>query len=235
MEEDCLQAVENWTNRAALDQAIATVETLLKMINTHMQQEDSKFFSAFDNTFSCVAYNEKYREEHDHDEAEQVVLTNFMNRLKDPNLTLSQAHEVCAETFTFASEHEAHLKHEEKVLSPLTKTFPAGSGPAIAHNVIMVNFNETHSFFFETALDQLVKRETLSVIGSYVASIKRILTPEQYSLVLPGIMKACGDLWPMVLERLIGQSGDYTATDESKLPAGIFDEIGCNCGVGRRC
>ncbi|KAL3804292.1 hypothetical protein ACHAWO_012050 [Cyclotella atomus] len=227
MEEDCLQAVENWTDRAKLDQAIATTETLLKMINTHMAQEDGKFFDAFDNTFACVAYKEKYREEHDHDEAEQVVLTNFTNRLKDPNLTLSQAHEVCAETFTFASEHEAHLKHEEKVLSPLTKNFPAGSGPAIVHHVIGVNFDETHDFFFETALDQLVKREPLSVVGSYVAAVKRILTPEQYALVLPGIIKACGSMWPMVHERLIGEGGDYTAADEAKLPAGIFDPINC--------
>jgi hypothetical protein len=93
----------------------------------------------------------------------------------------------------------------------------------------MVNFNETHSFFFETALDQLVKRETLSVVGSYVASIKRILTPAEYALVLPGIIKACGDLWPMVHERLIGGGGDYTTADEAKLPAGIFDDTGCGC------
>lgn len=225
MEEDCLAAVENWTDQAKLNQTIATVETLLSVINTHMQQEDDKFFDAFDNTFSCVAYDEQYREEHDHDESEQVILTGFLDKLKNPNLTLSVAHEVCSEAYGFASEHEAHLKHEEKVLSPLTKTFPAGSGPAIVHHVIMVNFNDTYSTFFPTALDQLVKRESLSVVGSYVAGIKRILTPEQYTLVLPGIINACGNMWPLVNERLTGAS--YTATDESKLPAGIFDAIDC--------
>jgi hypothetical protein len=231
MEEDCLEAVENWTDRAKLDQAIHTVETLLKVVNAHMYQEDAKFFDAFDNTLSCVAYNEHYREEHDADEAEQVVLTDFINRLKAPDLTLAQAHEVCSETFIFASEHEAHLKHEEKVLSPLTSKFPAGSPPAIAHHVIMANFNDIYSFFFQTALEQLVKRETLNVVGSYVASIKRILTPEQYALVLPGIIQACGGLWPMVHERLTIGNGDYTAADEAKLPANIFDPT--SCGEGR--
>jgi hypothetical protein len=226
MEEDCLEAVENWTNKTKLNQTIATVETLLSVINPHMEQEDEKFFYAFDNTFDCIARNEGYREEHRHDENAQDVLEGFLKNLTDPGLTLSIAHEVCAETFTFASEHEAHLKHEEVVLQNKTAFFPMGSGPSIVHHVLMTNFYEIYGYFFATALTQLVKRESLTVVGTYVSSVKRVLNTTQYDLVLPSMMQACGDLWPEVEKRLSG--GSYNATsDGAKLPTGIFNESSC--------
>lgn len=235
MEEDCLEAVENWTNKDKLNTAIGTIRTLLSLINPHMKQEDDRFYVAVDNTFSCATDNEGFREEHRADEAEQLVLTDFINRLSDPALTLSQAHEICAETFTFASDHEAHLKHEENILSPLTRQFPPGSPPAIVHHILITNFDSIRDYWFATALTQLVKRETLTVVGTYVAAVKHVLTKEQYSLILPDIMEACGEIWLRVEERLIGDAGEYTDADEAKLPAGIFDPPTCGGCFQRKC
>jgi hypothetical protein len=227
MEEDCLEAVQNWTNKTKLNQTIATVETLLSLIDPHMEQEDEKFYVAVDNQFNCTAYKEGYREEHDSDKAAQVVLKGFLKNLTDPGLTLSTTHEVCAEMFTFASEHEAHLKHEEVVLSPKTGQFPSGSAPSIVHHILMTNFDDIRDYWFATALTQLVKRESLTVVGTYVAAVKRVLNTTQYALVQPSMNEACGNLWPEVEKRLSGGSS-YTSVDEEKLPSGIFNSTSCN-------
>lgn len=232
MEEDCFTAVEDFKNQDKRDTAIATVETLLSMINPHMQHENDGLFIAMDNTFDCVAHNESYRIEHEHDESEQVKLTSFIQKLSNQTLTLAEAHTVCAETFDFASEHEAHLAHEEKVLSPLTSKFPAGSSPSIVRYLIMTNFADVGDYFFPTALTQLIKRNPLMMVGTYVAAIKRILTVQEYNTILPSIMDACGDLWPQIEQGLKGDSGDYTSADDAFLPQGIFD-LPTGCDVGR--
>ena len=225
MEEDCLEAVKDWKNGTKLDQVRNTTETLLFLIDSHMKHEDEAFYIAVDNQFTCTAFNEGFREEHTDDETAQITLQGFLEIFEDPGLTLSMVHEVCAGTFDFASEHEAHLKHEENVLSPLTSQFPTGSSPAIVHHILMTNFGDVYESYFGLALTQLVKRESLTVVGTYVNSIKRALDNSQYDSVLPSIKEACGDLWSKVEKGLI--SGGYTTADEEKLPPGVFGTPAC--------
>ena len=228
MQEDCFAAVQDWTNSTKLDKTIETVETLKRMIGYHMQHEEEGFFLAVDNTFSCVAHDQGYRDEHDHDNDEQVVLTNMTAKLTMTDLPLSTAQEVCGEIFLFSSEHEAHLKHEENYLSPLTKQFPTGSPPAIVHFIMMTNFDSSYDYFAATALEQLVKRSSFTTVGTYITAIQRVLTPTQYEQVLPSIIAAVGDLWPQLAMHGLDGPGKYSTADEAFLPAGIFNNVtGC--------
>jgi hypothetical protein len=224
MEEDCLATVSNFTNPTQLNKTIQSVQTLLKLINIHMQHEDDAFYIAVDNLFNGTAQKQGYRNEHVRDMEEQLILTNITNTLSMPNFTLSATHAVCAEMYQFASDHEMHMVHEEQILSPLTSKFPTGSAPAIVRYIIMTNFNTTYDFFAATALTQLVKRSSLTTVGSYVAAIKRVLTPSEYMQVLPSIINAVGSNWSALVLRGLNStsSGTYSSADDLLLPVGAF-------------
>jgi len=225
MQEDCMASVSSYLNQSQMSKTIQTVQTLIKLINTHMQHENDGFFIAVDNKFNCTAKNQGYRDEHVGDVAEQSVLNNFTNMLSSPNISLSGTYAVCAEMYHYASDHEAHMVHEETYLAPLTTQFSSLSRPSVVRQIIMTNFNTTYDFFAATALTQLVKRSNVTYVGTYLTALKRVLTPGEYLQVLPSIINATGSIWPSLALRGLNStsSGTYTIADDQYLPAGIFN------------
>ena len=234
MVEDCLEAVVKFPDHGRIMTLAETTDTLLSLITVTVEAEDNGLYLAMDNIFDCVTVTLGLREKSTDLEASQYQLANSIKKLSDLTLDLSQLLDVCADTFTFASDHEAHLMYKEMVVLSLASPYHPETPPpivkhfpAIAHKIIMTNFDQFRDFWLLAVLTQLVKRESLTVVGTFVATAKRILTPEQYSISLPTIMEACGDMWPMVQQGLVGVTGEYADIDEEGLPPDIFEEPSC--------
>jgi len=226
--DDAVAAAASPSDREKIDKALTSIRTLLRLIDIHMEHEEKGLFPAVDNTFDKVAQKENFRTEHVHDLEEQAQLKHIMDKIshasKTTTVSPADVQELRDLVVAFGDNHIKHLEHEESILPPLTQKFmPEESRPAIINHMIHLNFDTSFDFFPSAVVKQMTKRNPYASLRMFIAALQRVLTPEDYAKILPGMKEAAGDKWPELEGHGLGGPGIFTEKDKMYLPSGLFD------------
>lgn len=223
---DVVEAMESPSDVNKLNKALLSVQTLLRLIEIHMEHEEKGLFPAVDNTFDRVAFKEGFRNEHEHDLEEQFKLKKVVEDLTKGERTVNPAevekfHDLVV---CFGDNHIKHLEHEESILPPLTQKFlPEESRPAIINHMLHINFDRTYDFFPSAVVQQMAKRNPYPSLRMFIAALQRVLSAEDYAKILPGIKDAAGDKWPELEAHGLGGPGKFSEKEKATLPPGLFN------------
>ncbi len=140
------------------------------------------FFAALDAASGGAVTAAGIPGEHDHDRAEQALV--------DAAAARGDAAALAAAFTRFAAEHEAHLKHEEDVMMPLTMkigAMPEERGRKANKSLLRPMLPEFEAFHLKWILQKLLKHKPAEATRVFICGLQVTSTPAEYVRFLPTI------------------------------------------------
>eukprot|EP00750_Incisomonas_marina_P000761 INCI10567.1.p1 GENE.INCI10567.1~~INCI10567.1.p1 ORF type:complete len:268 (-),score=56.17 INCI10567.1:142-945(-) len=187
-------------------------ENFQVMLKCHMDMEDKVVFPMMDKLFDNIVSNDHLDEEHECDKKLMAETTAAIGALTfNPSLETAKA--ALDLVLKYQRHHEEHLLHEETLLMPKTVIVnPPEIRPAILHHAMNLDFALTVKSMPLTVAE-MAHRNPFASLRMLVLAVQRVLTPEQYAQILPGIKDAAGDLWPKLEREGVAKPGRFSDSD----------------------
>jgi hemerythrin-like domain-containing protein len=188
------------------------------MLSYHMRMEDEYFFGLLDSMFDGRAAKEGFRDEHVEDH-KLLQATGAVIEAAGSAPSAATAKAALDAIVSYQAHHEEHLVHEENVMMPLTaKVDPPQIRPGMLHKYLMLDFDATLAAI-PLNVREMARRNPYASFVMLVWAVQRVLTPEQYARLLPGIREAAGEKWGQLEQDGCGEPGKFKQADADALVA----------------